>query len=95
MRLTFLTLITILTFGSAGGQSQNSMNRTEKNNPMLCDIETGMCEMPSGKSDTSATVADHTVRKPVKVMFAPLPSITRSVAFVKQMNAFAPAVSRR
>ena len=69
MRLTFLTLITILTFGSAGGQSQNSMNRTEKNNPMLCDIETGMCEMPSGKSDTSAMVADHTVKKPVKIIY--------------------------
>ena len=33
-------------------------NETTKNNPLLCDIETGMCEMPGEEiKDTSATIA--------------------------------------
>lgn len=42
---------------------------TEKNNPLLCDIETGMCEMPTGKSNTSATSDIPSAKKPVKVIY--------------------------
>ena len=41
----------------------------KKINPLLCDIETGMCEMPTGTSDTSATSDTYSTKKPVKVIY--------------------------
>lgn len=42
---------------------------TKNNNPLLCDIETGMCEMPDGnEKDSPATVVQST-QKPVKVIY--------------------------
>jgi len=42
---------------------------TVKKNPLLCDIETGMCEIPTDKTDTSATSEIHSTKKPVKVIY--------------------------
>lgn len=69
MRLAILTLITILTFDRASCQSQNRKNMPEKINPLLCDIETGMCEMPTDTSNTSATSDIHSTKKPVNVIY--------------------------
>lgn len=41
----------------------------EKNNPLLCDIETGLCEMPSNPEDSSQTNPVKSVKKPVKVVY--------------------------
>lgn len=42
---------------------------TEKNNPLLCDIEKGICEMPTVKSDISKTENIQVLNKPVKVIY--------------------------
>lgn len=42
---------------------------TENNNPLLCDIEKGMCEMPADKSDTSPTSEIHSEIKQVKIIY--------------------------
>ena len=70
MNLSAIAIIGLLTFGSSSCQSQTQRKMESKNNnPLLCDIETGMCEMPSGKEkDSTATIAQ-SITKPVKVIY--------------------------
>lgn len=42
---------------------------TEKNNPLLCDIETGMCEIPVDKIVTPDTVDIQFLKKPIKAIY--------------------------
>ncbi len=41
----------------------------EKINPLLCDIETGICEIPDTKADNSKTEISSSTQKPVKVIY--------------------------
>jgi putative protein-disulfide isomerase len=41
----------------------------EKNNPLLCDIETGMCEMPGNTTDSLGTNPFKSIEKPIKVIY--------------------------
>lgn len=41
----------------------------EKNNPLLCDIESGMCALPEGESDSSASNGFKSITKPIKVIY--------------------------
>jgi len=42
---------------------------TEQTNPLLCDIETGMCEIPDGKQKDSAAKMEQSTKKAVKVIY--------------------------
>src|SRR5690554_4075869 len=42
---------------------------TEQTNPLLCDIETGMCEIPIGKENDSIATITQSSKKPVKVIY--------------------------
>jgi predicted DsbA family dithiol-disulfide isomerase len=47
------------------------MNKPMENkdqNPLLCDLETGMCEMPGSKA-TAPTQATSPVKKPIKIIY--------------------------
>lgn len=70
MKLSVITIIGLLTFGSSNCQSQtrNKMEAKESN-PLLCDIETGTCEMPGGKEKDSSTILAQSTKKPVKVIY--------------------------
>jgi len=55
MRLTLLTILFLKIFSNTSCQSQSKNKMESKNtNPLLCDIETGMCEMPGDKEKDSA-----------------------------------------
>lgn len=41
----------------------------EKNNPLLCDIETGMCEMSGNQTDSMGSNQFKSVAKPIKVIY--------------------------
>lgn len=41
----------------------------EQNNPLLCDIQTGICEMPQVKSNEAVQLNSETISKPVKVIY--------------------------
>lgn len=49
-------------------QTQNNMVSIN-NNPLLCDIETGICEMPIGKQKDSVTTITQSTKKPVKLIY--------------------------
>ena len=42
---------------------------TEKNNPLLCDIETGICEMPGHTTDSLGTNHFKSIEKPIKLIY--------------------------
>ncbi|UPS92206.1 DsbA family protein [Bizionia sp. M204] len=44
-------------------------NETSKNNPLLCDIETGMCETTDGELNTSTKSNQQSTEKSVKLMY--------------------------
>lgn len=69
MKLAIITLVAILAFTIASCQSKNTNNMTKNNNTMLCDLETGMCEMPADKSDTTLTSDIHAEKKQVKIIY--------------------------
>lgn len=70
MNLSVFTIISLIIFGSLSCQSQTQRKMESKNNnPLLCDIETGMCEMPDGKQNDSQTKITQSTKKPVKVIY--------------------------
>lgn len=48
---------------------KNMNNETKENNPLLCDIETGMCESTSTEATDSATKTDKSTGKQVKLVY--------------------------
>lgn len=66
MKILSLLLILIC---SASCQSQtNSRMNDNKTNPLLCDSESGMCEMPIGKA-SNETADIKSENKPVKIIY--------------------------
>lgn len=70
MKFAFILLITFLTLDGLNCQSQTRNKMESKNNnPLLCDIETGMCEIPGVNADSSSTEITQSSKKPVKVIY--------------------------
>lgn len=67
-KITYLVLI-IITFGCFSSQAQTNKEMAKETNPLLCDIETGMCEITGGKEDHSTTKITQSTQKPVKVIY--------------------------
>lgn len=54
---------------SSGCQAQNNRSMTTENtNPLLCDPEKGMCEIPAAKAGEESNAATHQ-QKPVKIVY--------------------------
>jgi len=70
-----INLITLLIFllgitASQGQSNTNNMNKeTSKNNPLLCDIETGICETSDENTDTTAENKIQSTKKSVKAIY--------------------------
>lgn len=72
VKINLITLfIALLSFTASQGQqkTKDMKNETKNTNPLLCDPQTGMCEMPNNKTnDTIAKVAQATNKK-VKLVY--------------------------
>lgn len=42
---------------------------TDQTNPLLCDLETGMCEIPSNEKDSSPLKKIQTIKKTIKMVY--------------------------
>lgn len=69
MRGSLLTILMFLTIGSLIGQSQTRKKMKETSNPLLCDIQTGICETPTAMDSNSIAVASPTLSTPLKVIY--------------------------
>lgn len=69
MRLSHYILIALFTIVNTSCHSQNKTNMQEQNNPLMCDPESGVCEIPINKThsdDSSLTKAN---KRPVKIIY--------------------------
>lgn len=69
MKDALLLFITLFIVGQLHGQSQNNRNMREKTNPLLCDPETGICEMPGYETTQQDSTILITGKKPVKLIY--------------------------
>ena len=66
----FIIITYLLAILSSGCKSQFNKKTMSKlnENPLLCDVETGMCKMPDS-TVTSAIQMNSTINKPIKVIY--------------------------
>jgi putative protein-disulfide isomerase len=69
MKLTHHILLAVLLFGTANCNSQNTKNMQKETNPLLCDIESGMCEMPGNENDSLGANNFKSIEKPIRVIY--------------------------
>lgn len=69
MKLIFLNLLVVISFVNTSCYSPKTTKMKEKNNPLLCNPETGICEIPSSDKDTSATNKIQPSTKSIKVIY--------------------------
>lgn len=69
MKLTYIFLITLFTFGGSSCHSQNNKTMQEQNNPLLCDPETGICELPANQTNPAGSSSVGATQKPVKIIY--------------------------
>ncbi len=69
IKFAYLTILAALVFGSLSGQSQTKKKMTDQTNTLLCDIETGMCEISTMEEHDSISAMTHSKQKPVKVIY--------------------------
>ncbi len=67
----FTLLISLFSITVLQGQtkSKDMKKETTTSNPLLCDIETGMCETTAGEAQDSKTTVDKTSDKKVKLVY--------------------------
>lgn len=58
-----------MTLGFSIGNAQNKKNMQENKNPLLCDVETGICEIPTNSTDSSVSTKISSRAKPVKIIY--------------------------
>lgn len=66
--MKILSLLLILIFSASCQSQTNSRMNDNKTNPLLCDSESGMCEMPIGKA-SNETADIKSENKPVKIIY--------------------------
>jgi putative protein-disulfide isomerase len=69
MKTAYLGLFILLTLVNTSCQSQTRNKMESINNPLLCDPETGMCEIPTDKKETQITSNQSSTTKSVKVIY--------------------------
>lgn len=69
MKFTYLILITTFTIGNTSCHSQNKKNMQEQNNPLMCDPESGICEIPTNKISSAESSLIKSDKKPVKIIY--------------------------
>lgn len=64
-------IVSLFSVIASQGQSKakNMNNETTKNNPLICDIETGMCETTAGNSETEMKSDMKTSEKSLKLIY--------------------------
>ena len=68
MKITYLIILTILIFGNTNCHSQNKKNMKKQSNPLLCNPEKGMCEIPSDKTEVNKSDVKST-NKPIRLLY--------------------------
>ena len=72
-RTIFLIVLLLFTLGGCNGQNNKNNMNTKQNNPLLCNPENGLCEMPatvdSLTGQVNAPIAIGAKNKPIKIIY--------------------------
>lgn len=69
MKISFVILIPLLTFGISSCHTQKRKMQ-DQNNPLLCDPKTGICEIPANQlSSADSLDINKSQNKPVKIIY--------------------------
>jgi predicted DsbA family dithiol-disulfide isomerase len=88
MKITYLILITMLTIGNTNCYSQNKNNMNEQNNPLMCDPESGICEIPTYKTSSADISLANANEKPVKIIYYTDPICSSCWGIEPQLRKF-------
>jgi putative protein-disulfide isomerase len=69
MTLTYISLITLFTIVNTSCHSQNKKNMQEQNNPLMCDPESGICELPANNTSSADSGLVKANKKPIKLIY--------------------------
>jgi predicted DsbA family dithiol-disulfide isomerase len=69
MKPAYLLLIILLAWGNMQCRSQKGKTMQQQNNPLLCDRETGICEIPAGTATLPAIDMASIIEKPIKLTY--------------------------
>lgn len=69
MKITYLILVPLFILGKTSCHSQNKNKMQEQKNSLLCDIESGICEIPGSKTNTLKSSSVQVHKKPVKITY--------------------------
>lgn len=72
LKINFIVaFISLLAFSACKGQtkSENMTNENKTNNPLLCDPETGMCEMPGIEGEIATDKMELSKDKKIRVIY--------------------------
>lgn len=69
MKIYYLLLIIPFAIGNVSCNAQIKSNMKDQTNPLLCNPESGICEIPLHKTDTGSTISVQTQIKPVKIIY--------------------------
>jgi putative protein-disulfide isomerase len=69
MKVSFLIVMTAFTFGYTSCQSQNKEHMQTQKNPLMCDPESGICEIPESTSNKAGAKRVKAVDQPIKIIY--------------------------
>ena len=69
MKTTCQILIVLFIIINISCYSQNKKNMQEQNNPLLCDPESGTCEIPTDKISSTESSVVKANKKPIKIIY--------------------------
>lgn len=69
MKLTYLIFTALMAFNNISCQAQNNKKMQEQNNPLLCDPQNGICEIPTKQTDANEHADIKSRKKPIKVIY--------------------------
>ena len=69
MKIPILILLTILTFSNVNCHSQKQKNMQEQKNLLMCDPETGICEIPTNSDKPATQSTIKATEKSIKIIY--------------------------
>lgn len=68
-KFLILTSISLSAINCTGQTNTNKDNDMKDNNPMMCDLETGMCEIPGRDVDVKAILNNEVKEKAIRIVY--------------------------
>jgi len=69
MKLIQCALFAFLIFSNSNYKSQNNTKMQAQNNPLLCDPQNGICEIPANSEEETNKISNEKMNKPIKVIY--------------------------